>query len=173
MTDGECRSAESTRTFKNDPAILRYCVKLHAELVESLKRSFGAEHFTSMMFFQPIPSYFGHIAKQRGGNMLGLENLEHNAILWTIGVTVDSGEAALAIVQAEVNAMSAKVRQFSELVKGEMDFIYLNYADASQDPIGSYGPENVQYLRHVAAKYDPTGVFQTRVPGGFKLGDVV
>ncbi|KAI0134335.1 hypothetical protein BJ170DRAFT_716808 [Xylariales sp. AK1849] len=45
----------------------------------------------------------------------------------------------------------------------------LNYADASQDHLGSYGLPNVQYMRDVAARYDLAGVFQLRVPGGFKI----
>jgi hypothetical protein len=50
------------------------------------------------------------------------------------------------------------------------EFQYLNYADPSQDPIGSYGEENASFLREVSKKYDPRGVFQRQVPGGFKLG---
>jgi hypothetical protein len=50
------------------------------------------------------------------------------------------------------------------------EFQYLNYADPSQNPIGSYGPENVHNLRKASRKYDPKGVFQRQVPGGFKLG---
>jgi hypothetical protein len=50
------------------------------------------------------------------------------------------------------------------------EFQYLNYADPSQDPIGSYGPENVQSLSKASRKYDPKGIFQRQVPGGFKLG---
>jgi len=50
------------------------------------------------------------------------------------------------------------------------EFQCINYADPSQDPIGSYGTENVEYLRQVSRKYDPKGVWQKQVPGGFKLG---
>ena len=50
------------------------------------------------------------------------------------------------------------------------EFQYINYADPRQDPIGSYGTENVEYLRQVSKKYDPNGVWQKQVPGGFKLG---
>jgi hypothetical protein len=49
------------------------------------------------------------------------------------------------------------------------DFVYLNYADPSQDPIGSYGRDNVRQLKQTSKKYDPRGIFQNRVPGGFKL----
>ncbi|KAL2132715.1 hypothetical protein VTI74DRAFT_3453 [Chaetomium olivicolor] len=46
---------------------------------------------------------------------------------------------------------------------------YLNYADKLQDPIGSYGEEVRARLQAVSKKYDPYGLFQTGVPGGFKL----
>lgn len=48
-------------------------------------------------------------------------------------------------------------------------FKYLNYADKSQDPFGSYGPSNKANLQAASRKYDPNGLFQTSVPGGFKL----
>lgn len=48
-------------------------------------------------------------------------------------------------------------------------FKYLNYADRSQDPLGSYGAQSLEFLKRTSAKYDPSGVFQKRVPGGFKI----
>ena len=46
----------------------------------------------------------------------------------------------------------------------------MNYAYPTQDVIGSYGDENVDFLRKVSRKYDPAQVFQKLVPGGYKLG---
>ena len=77
---------------------------------------------------------------------------------------VDSDEASLAIAQANLEAMSSKVKKYSESVKGHLDLIYLNYAAASQDPLGSYGVDQVSYFRDVTVRYDPTGVFQRRIP---------
>ena len=48
-------------------------------------------------------------------------------------------------------------------------YIFLNDAYPSQKVLQSYGPENFAKLQAVSAKYDPTGIFQTQVPGGFKL----
>ncbi|KAI0416475.1 putative oxidoreductase, partial [Xylaria grammica] len=48
-------------------------------------------------------------------------------------------------------------------------FKYLNYAAPWQDPIASYGTENVERLRKVAREVDPEGVFTHQVPGGFKI----
>lgn len=51
------------------------------------------------------------------------------------------------------------------------DFLYLNFAGGFQNPLASYGNESLDFMRNVATKYDPTGVFQRLVPGGFKLAD--
>lgn len=50
-------------------------------------------------------------------------------------------------------------------------FIYLNYADKSQDPFASYGDNGTtkEHLLAVSKKYDPQRIFQIKVPGGFKL----
>lgn len=47
------------------------------------------------------------------------------------------------------------------------DFVYLNYAGDTQDPIGSYG--TLKQLQKVSRKYDPRGLFQRAVPGPWKL----
>lgn len=51
-------------------------------------------------------------------------------------------------------------------------FRYLNYSDVSQDPLSTYGEDNIKQMRKVAAKYDPIGIFQRLVPGGFKISKV-
>ena len=50
-------------------------------------------------------------------------------------------------------------------------FTYYNYGGKKQDPIGSYGQNGSmkKQLQAVSRKYDPKGIFQTQVPGGFKL----
>lgn len=45
----------------------------------------------------------------------------------------------------------------------------LTYSGWNQPAISSYGAENVAKLKEIAARYDPTGVFQRLVPGGQKL----
>ncbi|KAI8238258.1 Bifunctional solanapyrone synthase [Colletotrichum sp. SAR 10_86] len=48
-------------------------------------------------------------------------------------------------------------------------FKYTNYASQFQDPFISYGAENKARLLKIAKDYDPDGVFQNLVSGGFKL----
>lgn len=65
-----------------------------------------------------------------------------------------------------------EMKQYSVDQGGAVDWEYLNYADFTQDPLSTYGLENVGYIRQVAMKYDPKGIFQTRLPGGFKISKV-
>ncbi|KAL5335968.1 hypothetical protein BJX70DRAFT_401024 [Aspergillus crustosus] len=58
---------------------------------------------------------------------------------------------------------------YAKLSGNYIEYIYLNYADRTQNPLAGYGADNLDFLRSVAAKYDPQGVFQRLVPGGFKV----
>jgi hypothetical protein len=93
--------------------------------------------------------------------------------LWTAAVSVKNGdEAALALAQAELGTMTRKLFTFAKSEGTANDWIYMNYADVTQDSLGSYGPENVKFMKEVAKRYDPHGFWQERVPGGFKLSRV-
>lgn len=46
---------------------------------------------------------------------------------------------------------------------------YMNYAFEGQDVLTGYGEENLKFINAVSKEYDPDGVFQKLVPGGFKL----
>lgn len=48
-------------------------------------------------------------------------------------------------------------------------FVYINYAGPNQDPLCGYGADNAGFIKETAQKYDPNGVFQTLMPGGFKI----
>lgn len=68
--------------------------------------------------------------------------------------------------------MVQRIEAFATSVGSNEDFIYLAYADAAQDPIGSYGTANVKHIRDATKRYDPDGFSQNRVPGGFKISRV-
>ena len=48
-------------------------------------------------------------------------------------------------------------------------FIFPNDAFRTQNPLRSYGMNTLRKMRGVANRYDPSHIFQTRVPGGFKV----
>ncbi|KAL4759688.1 FAD-binding oxidoreductase [Aspergillus foveolatus] len=73
------------------------------------------------------------------------------------------------LVQSVITDIVDEQRALLKRTGHLMDFIYLNYADISQDVLQSWGADNVAKLRAASDKYDPKGVFQKQVPGGFKI----
>lgn len=48
-------------------------------------------------------------------------------------------------------------------------YIFANYGNGNQDVIAGYGSESVSKLQETSRRYDPDGLFQKGIPGGFKL----
>lgn len=96
----------------------------------------------------------------------------NNAVLYTAGVFVNTNEADFMLASAKMHEMVAELKVHSEKIEADNPLVYLNYADFSQDPLGSYGEESVRFMKKVAREYDPAGKFQRMVPGGFKISRV-
>lgn len=93
--------------------------------------------------------------------------MTNSLVLWLVSRWNDAGldatmeDARQKFIDAAVS-VGKKHNTYSS-------FIYLNYASPKQDPLCGYGADNVAFMKKVAKKYDPTGVFQKLQPGGFKL----
>ncbi|KAB8230965.1 uncharacterized protein BDW43DRAFT_283860 [Aspergillus alliaceus] len=61
--------------------------------------------------------------------------------------------------------MLHEVEAFAKKVHADYRYIYLNYAAPDQDPLHSYGEDNLRELARVAKKYDPDAVFQGQAQG--------
>jgi hypothetical protein len=118
--------------------------------------------------FQALP------APPRNGsslNSLGFsakETPELDAAFLQLVFTFDGAEATEGLQKG----LKDLVEVIEELTQAEgvyHRYKYLNFAAWFQDPLGGYGREEKKNLRDVARKYDPSGVFQRQVPGGFKL----
>jgi len=48
-------------------------------------------------------------------------------------------------------------------------FIYLNYANITQDVFAGYGEENRERLREIQKNWDPEGLWSRLSKGGFKV----
>lgn len=164
------RNLQKTMTFRNSVSIMRQSATLHKQLISSLSERIGAENYTTAVFYQSIPKYFSEIGSQKGGNSMGLGQLPGNAILLQAGIAIYNGdEAALAFARAELNSMMAKLKDIAVAEGVSSDWVYMNYADTTQNPLGGTGDENIAFLKEVAQRYDPQGWWQRRVPGGFKV----
>jgi hypothetical protein len=144
---------------------------MHDELVEQLKHLIPIGNFTTQCLFQPMPTLFAGRSVERGGNMLGLATVKENALLWLITGSTETPEQH-AFMREKLQAFSATLHSFGEARNLNIDWQYLNYVDQTQKPLESYGKHNVDFIRKVAAKYDPSGMFQKRVVSGWKISKV-
>lgn len=66
-------------------------------------------------------------------------------------------------------SMISQTNQYLKSVNKAKSFLYYNYAGLGQNPITGYGAANIAKMKRVSSTYDPDQIFQTLVPGGFKL----
>ncbi|KAH6652472.1 hypothetical protein BKA67DRAFT_538278 [Truncatella angustata] len=149
-----------TTTFINDERIMAKAVEAHAAAVDKIKKS--------------LPSYYGRLGDERGGNVMGLDQhlKGRNAISMLLSINVSEEhirEYGLQVAQEYLK----EVDDFAKSVEGYIDWTYVNYADKAQDPLGSLLGSLLEpsRIKSTALKYDPDGVFQKRTPGGFKISD--
>ncbi|GAP90255.2 putative 6-Hydroxy-D-Nicotine Oxidase [Rosellinia necatrix] len=158
-----------TLTFKNDERIMAKASELHDRLVASLQGFVPEGDFMSQCIFQPLPTTFAQHSVMQGGNVLGLEDNETDGILFQTIVMMKTEEQhkfAYPLLKAGVQ----ELKEFAASIDGGLfRWLYMNYADKSQDVIASYGEKNIKLMKEVASKYDPDGVFQRLCPGGWKL----
>lgn len=127
--------------------------------------SYSPPDISWTLSLEPLPTAFtSHSHKD---SILGL-NTSENAL-----ITLFTGSWTNATLSNAANDLGRKLlRGMDQLAEARgllRGFRYYNYADVSQDVLASYGGENVGFLREVSRKYDPAGVFQRKVPGGFKI----
>lgn len=122
--------------------------------------------------YEPLPTLFTKHSAERGGNVLGLNRTQDNLVLMMLAPRWTSANDDAAMNNAAVNWVT-EIQQLTVFLGTDNSFLYLNYADGWQHPLGSYGKANVQFMKQVAEKYDPNGVFQKLVPGGFKISEAV
>ncbi|PYH90414.1 FAD-binding domain-containing protein [Aspergillus ellipticus CBS 707.79] len=165
------RFTGQTGTYLNRAEVMLEAVKILSKQIRIAKSLAQGKDFRILLVFQPWVPLFWKDSKARGGNVLGLERFHHNMIniVWDYfwdNKTDDSLFYQLA------QSGQQELDQYARSTGTYNEFVYLNYADSTQNPLRGYGPDNVEFMRQVAKKYDPEGVFQRLVPGGFKISKV-
>lgn len=147
--------------------------ELHERLVNDLKELIPDGDFTTQCLIQPLPKYYGEkSAITNGGNVMGLQNQPVDGLLF-VAIVLLKTAAQQEFAYPRIHAWIEEIKAFAATIEnGNLPWVYLNYADGTQDPLRSYGAENVRKMKLVAAKYDPDMVFQKLSVGGFKISQV-
>ncbi|CAJ2500913.1 Uu.00g037660.m01.CDS01 [Anthostomella pinea] len=157
-----------TGTIKNDKRVYEKIVALHEELCDFMSAQSPDGDSVTQAMFQLIPTIFTKHSEERGGNELGLDRETENVVMVLITLAVN-GEEQQAVAQEQVRKLGDETMAFAASLGSKVEWEYINYAYSWQDPLASYGVQNVAKIREMAAKFDPQGIFQTRAPGGFKI----
>ncbi|KAJ5050759.1 uncharacterized protein L3040_002630 [Drepanopeziza brunnea f. sp. 'multigermtubi'] len=167
QSPGALRSIWYTLSFHNTHDMIQHATTVYDTIVAELAdQAPGA--INVIFVYQPLPTQFATRVPP-GTNVLGLDtSLTQNSILFQLQALVGTAEDE-SRMDARLAEATAEIEAYAKATGQDTPFRYLNYANPSQDPIGSYGAENVAFLREVSAKYDPEGFFQKKVTGGFKL----
>ncbi|RAH73070.1 FAD-binding oxidoreductase [Aspergillus aculeatinus CBS 121060] len=166
------RDIFTTGTYRNDAEVLRKAIALHNENIEKAKAEAQSESWSMDTIVQPWPKLFWEHTAAQGGNVLGLERFDENLVQVLYDYSWDDARDDALFTRLGRTALT-DLDAYAQSIGAANEYIYLNYADQSQSPLSGYGEENVQFIAQVAKKYDPHGVFQTQVPGGFKVSEVV
>lgn len=120
------------------------------------------------MTFEPIPTAITSKSERLGGNSLGLDARDGNLVLLQISLTWTSAADDKTMMMASeklINRIDAAAKSWGVFNRWK----YLNYAAPYQKVIEGYGTISKSHLRAMSKVYDPLGMFQKLVPGGFKL----
>ncbi|KAF2677867.1 FAD-binding domain-containing protein [Lentithecium fluviatile CBS 122367] len=162
------QSAFLTLSFVNDPEVaadfMAKAWELSNVVAQDLITVAGLVWVTT---YQPLPYVL--YSKDASANVMGFGRFKDDLInllfvpTWTLATDTERVYARMRQLEADLVALEKDMGIYNP-------WIYLNYAAPWQKPIESYGDANVAFLKSVSKQYDPRGVFQKAVPGGFKLG---
>ncbi|OBT74599.1 hypothetical protein VF21_06372 [Pseudogymnoascus sp. 05NY08] len=156
----------ATATFKSSLPLMREFYDLANTYFTTFNPAGGV---TWLLTFEPLVAAMVPSSQNKNNkeNVLGLGPEDKGFILLLSASWADT--ASTKAVQEATRHVMSLIESCAEKKGLLLKFQYLNYAAAYQRPLESYGEGNLEFLRDVSRKYDPKGVFQKQVPGGFKL----
>ncbi|KAH8586118.1 hypothetical protein B0O99DRAFT_695797 [Bisporella sp. PMI_857] len=159
------RTAYINTMVKADIATLQAAANIYVAALDPIK---PLEGLICSLTLQPYPVSLLKKQASNGGNVLGLDPTEGplvSVLLLTYWKNKSDDEKILGVMRGAIEKIEGNAASRKTL----NEFKFMNYAWDFQDPISSYGAENKKKLQKASKKYDPDGLFQKGVPGGFKL----
>jgi hypothetical protein len=152
-------------TFKIDRDLFTFLVDTFYSEIPAIQNLQGALAFISI---QSITEGQLKGMQKKGGNALGLRPAKGPIFIMNMSASFSNAEDQAAVLKV-LSTILKKVKAKAQSKGVDNDYVYMNYASQFQDPITSYGADNVAKLTAVSKKYDPTQVFQNLHSSYFKL----
>ena len=155
-------------TFKATTPVLTQVNKVIQDVYQTTYRD---PPYTFLLAeYQSIPYITTQHSINNGGNVLGFDKVKDNVIVLML-VAFWDGPTQDTRMRELMDATMSNVTKYTQSVGAYRPWQYVNFAYKDENPIGSYGDDNVKFLKNVSLKYDSGQIFQILAPGGWKLGD--
>lgn len=154
-------------TVKADIPTLMAAYDIYVNALGPLK---SIEGLTTSLTYQAYPKSLLEKTVAAGGNSLGMSPSDGplmSVLILSFWQDKEDYDKIHSTFKGVIEAIDDDAAKRGTAVP----YKYMNYAAPFQDPIGSYGAENKAKLQAASKKYDPEGLFQKGVPGGWKLFD--
>jgi hypothetical protein len=142
--------------------------KLHEAWLETLEPLKTVKGLIFSLGFFPLTKALLKSSKTAGGNAMNIDPEDGPLFIILLNPTWDSPEDD-ARVQDGVKELVATYKRVAGERGALHRYIFTNDAEKDEDVFRGYDEESRDSLKKVSEKYDPQGIFQTGVPGGFKL----
>ena len=145
--------------------------EFHQVWLQILKPLRSLKGFIFSLGYFPLTKALLINSKRAGDNAKSIDPADGPLFVILINPTWDLPENDEQVYGAVEDLIQKFKKTASE--KGLLHrYIFTNYGYHKEDVLAGYGEESAKKLREVSKKYDPDGVFQKAVPGGFKLPKV-
>jgi hypothetical protein len=170
LTCSSFRVQFRTLSFKLDLATLQETARLYKIVITELQAKASGSWRISCLHQVFATSYTAQSAV-KGSNVLGMERYKVNFIMYQSYLSWSETKDDELFINLGL-MLTDGIQNFAASKGTAVDYLYLNYADKDQSPLAGYGTESVRFMKDVAKKYDPLGIYQTLLPGGFKISTV-
>ncbi|KAI1075698.1 FAD-binding domain-containing protein [Whalleya microplaca] len=117
----------------------------------------------------PIAASVATHGKQYGGNLLALEEVPQQWYEWFITWADSAQDDTIRETSARVTQRCIDATKAKGL---DIPYLFMSTAGQKQDVLNSFGAENVEFIKTIAAKYDPGQVFQKLQHDGYLIRDL-
>jgi hypothetical protein len=141
---------------------------IHEKWAEVLKTLKDADGFIFSLGFFPMTKAMLVNSQKAGGNAKDIDPEDGPLLIMMLNPTWNASSDDDRVHKGVETILAASRAMASE--RGLLHrYIFTNYAYYKESLFQGYGEKSLAALRETSQKFDPKGIFQKAVPGGFKL----
>ncbi|KAJ0268191.1 hypothetical protein COL940_013630 [Colletotrichum noveboracense] len=153
-----------TLSFHSSISMVRKIIEVFESLITDFENTLGDDD-RIIFLLTPLPTNYAG----RGENVLGINDAGYEpSMVLQAEALLTTPEHKELLTEALQHAVESTLFLWAATTHQGTRWKYLNYANPLQDVWWTIGEDRF-LLNRTAQAYDPTGFFQTRVSGGFKI----